>query len=80
MSTRALPSLAHALGVAPDLDATLVALGEALLDGDRSALLALFRFDGRKQLLKDRLTPIGDKVSARLSIRPSITCRRPYAR
>lgn len=63
MSTRALPSLAHALGVAPDLDAALVALGEALLDGDRSALLALFRFDGRKQLLKDRLTPIGDKVS-----------------
>ena len=63
MSTRALPSLAHALGVAPDLDATLVALGEALLDGDRSALLALFRFDGRKQLLKDRLTPIGDKVT-----------------
>lgn len=63
MSTRALPSLAHALGVAPDLDATLVALGEALLDGDRSALLALFRYDGRRQLLKDRLTPIGDKVT-----------------
>lgn len=63
MSTRALPSLAHALGVAPDLDATLVALGEALLDGDRSAILSLFRYDGRRQLLKDRLTPVGDKVT-----------------
>jgi len=63
MSTRALPSLAHALGVAPDLDATLVALGEALIDGDRSAILALFRYDGRRQLLKDRLTPVGDKVT-----------------
>ncbi len=63
MSTRALPSLAHALGVAPDLDAALVGLGEALTDGDRSALLALFRYDGRRQLLKDRLTPVGDKVT-----------------
>ncbi len=63
MSTRALPSLAHALGVAPDLDATLVALGEALVDADRSALLALFRYDSRRQLLKDRLTPVGDKVT-----------------
>jgi len=63
MSTRALPSLAHALGVAPDLDAALVALGEALTDGDRSAMLALFRYDGRRQLLKDRLTPVGDKVT-----------------
>ncbi|MGH7710814.1 MAG: hypothetical protein ACREOG_05995, partial [Gemmatimonadaceae bacterium] len=63
MSTRALPSLAHALGVAPDLDAALVALGEALTDGDRSALLSLFRYDGRRQLLKDRLTPVGDKVT-----------------
>ncbi|MGQ0639312.1 MAG: GAF domain-containing protein [Gemmatimonadaceae bacterium] len=63
MSTRALPSLAHALGVAPDLDAGLIALGEALIDGDRTALLALFRYDGRRQLLKDRLTPVGDKVT-----------------
>ena len=63
MSTRVLPSLAHALGVAPDLDAALVALGEALVDGDRSAVLALLRYDGRRQLLQDRLTPIGDKVT-----------------
>lgn len=32
------------------------------MDGDRSAILALFRYDGRRQLLKDRLTPVGDKV------------------
>ncbi|MGQ0539074.1 MAG: GAF domain-containing protein [Gemmatimonadaceae bacterium] len=63
MSTRALPSLAHALGVAPDLDAAVLALGEALADGDRSAILALFRFDARKQLLRDRLTPSGDKLT-----------------
>jgi len=63
MSTRALPSLAHALGVAPDLDSALVGLGEALMDGDRSAILCLFRYDGRRQLLKDRLTPLGDKVT-----------------
>jgi len=63
MSTRALPSLAHALGVAPDLDSALVGLGEALMDGDRSAILSLFRYDGRRQLLKDRLTPVGDKVT-----------------
>ena len=63
MSTRALPSLAHALGVAPDLDSALVGLGEALMDGDRSAILCLFRYDGRRQLLKDRLTPVGDKVT-----------------
>ncbi len=63
MSTRALPSLAHALGVAPDLDSALVGLGEALMDGDRSAIVCLFRFDGRRQLLKDRLTPVGDKVT-----------------
>ncbi|MBV6520856.1 MAG: hypothetical protein MNPFHGCM_00975 [Gemmatimonadaceae bacterium] len=57
MSPRALPSLAHALGVAPDLDAALIALGEALADGDRSAVLALVRYDGRKGLLRERLCP-----------------------
>ena len=34
MSTRSLPSLAHALAVAPDLDAALVALDEAQLGAD----------------------------------------------
>ncbi|MFN8581852.1 MAG: GAF domain-containing protein [Gemmatimonadaceae bacterium] len=57
MSTRALPSLAHALAVAPDLDAALVALGEALADSDRSAILGLVRYDGRRALFQDRASP-----------------------
>jgi hypothetical protein len=62
MSTRSLPSLAHALGVAPDLDAALVALGESLTEADRSAMLGLIRYDGRKEMLRDRLTPSGGHV------------------
>ena len=62
MSTRALPSLAHALSVAPDIDATLIALGEALIDSDRSATLGLVRFDGRHAILRERLTPQGGTV------------------
>lgn len=60
--SRALPSLAHALAVAPDLNAALVALGEALVDTDRSAILALFRYDGRREMLRERLTPAGGHV------------------
>ncbi|MCC7322568.1 MAG: hypothetical protein IT358_01965, partial [Gemmatimonadaceae bacterium] len=47
MSIKSLPSLAHALSVAPDLDAALVALGEALAESDRSAIVSVFRYDGR---------------------------------
>jgi hypothetical protein len=64
MSTRNLPSLAHALSVAADLDAALVALGEALADVDRSALLGLLRYDARHEILRDRLTPNGGRVSS----------------
>lgn len=60
--SRSLPSLAHALTVAPDLNAALVALGEALADTDRSAVLSLFRYDGRREMLRDRLTPSGTNV------------------
>lgn len=60
--SRALPSLAHALTVSPDLNAALVAMGEALMDGDRSAVLALLRYDGRKEILRERLTPTGGRV------------------
>ena len=62
MSIRSLPSLAHALSVAPDLDASLVALGEALAEADRSALVSLFRYDGRRDMMRERLTPSGDHV------------------
>jgi hypothetical protein len=60
--SRSLPSLAHALGLAPDLDAALIALGESLTEADRSAVLALIRYDGRRDLLRDRLTPTGGQV------------------
>ena len=63
MSTRNLPSLAHALSVAPDYDAALVALGEGLADVDRTALLGLLRYDARKEMLRERLTPSGGRVS-----------------
>lgn len=62
MPPRTLASLAHALSAAPDLDATLVALGEALSDVDRAAQLALVSFDARKGLMWERLTPIEGKV------------------
>ncbi|MCC6319432.1 MAG: GAF domain-containing protein [Gemmatimonadaceae bacterium] len=62
MTPRSLPSLAHALSVAPDLDAALVALGEALVEADRTAVLGLLRYDGRRSLLRDRLTPSGGQV------------------
>lgn len=62
MSIRSLPSLAHALSVAPDLDAALVALGEALAEADRSATVSVFRYDGRRDMLRERLTPAGDHV------------------
>jgi hypothetical protein len=62
MPPRTLGSLAHALAAAPNLDAALVALGEGLADIDRSAFLALLRYDGRREMLVDRLTPSGGTV------------------
>lgn len=62
MSARPLPALAHALGVAPDLDAALVALGEALADSDRTAQLGVLRYDARRAMLRERLTPAGGQV------------------
>ncbi|HUO52638.1 MAG TPA: GAF domain-containing protein [Gemmatimonadaceae bacterium] len=63
MPPRTLASLAHALGAAPDLDAALVALGESLAEVDRFAIVSLFTFDARRQLLRERLTPDGSTVS-----------------
>ncbi|MBL8958737.1 MAG: GAF domain-containing protein [Gemmatimonadetes bacterium] len=63
MSTRSLPSLAHALSVAPDLEAALVALGESVVEADRTAVLSLLRYDGRRSILRDRLTPSGGQVA-----------------
>jgi hypothetical protein len=63
MPPRTLASLAHALSVAPDLDAALVALGEALAEVDRSAHVALLRYDGRREMLRERLTPAGGHIN-----------------
>ena len=62
MPPRTLASLAHALSVAPDLDAALVALGEALAEVDRTSTGALLRYDGRREMLSDRLTPAGGGI------------------
>ena len=62
MPPRTLASLAHALGGASDLDAALVALGEGLAELDRGAHLALLRYDGRREMLRERLTPNGGRV------------------
>ncbi|HEU4642006.1 MAG TPA: GAF domain-containing protein [Gemmatimonadaceae bacterium] len=62
MPPRTLASLAHALGAASDLDAALVALGEALAEVDRSAHLCLLGFDARRQLLREKLSPNGGHV------------------
>ena len=63
MPPRTLATLAHALSVAPDLDAALLALGDALSEVDRFAKIALVRFDARRAMLVDRLMPTGDTVS-----------------
>src|SRR5215469_3479913 len=63
MPPRTLGSLAYALAAAPTLDIALVALGEGLAEVDRSAHLALLRYDGRRQMLVDRLTPAGGRVT-----------------
>ena len=63
MAPRTLASLAHALSVAPDLDDALVALSEGLAEIDRSAHLALLRYDGRRELLADRLTPHDGRIN-----------------
>ncbi|HEX2780925.1 MAG TPA: GAF domain-containing protein, partial [Gemmatimonadaceae bacterium] len=62
MPPRTLASLAHALSVAPDLDGALVALGEGLAEIDRASHVALLRYDGRREMLSDRLTPSGGEI------------------
>lgn len=63
MAPRTLASLAHALSVAPDLNAALVALGEGLGEVDRAAQLALLHYDGRRDMLSERLAPAGGSVA-----------------
>jgi len=62
MAPRSLASLAHALGATSDLDGALVALAECLAEMDRGASMALLRYDGRQEMLRERLTPIMGRV------------------
>src|SRR5260221_5359867 len=63
MPPRTLATLAHALSVAPDLDASLLALAEALTEFDRIAQVVLVRYDARRDMIVDRLAPQGDVVT-----------------
>jgi hypothetical protein len=63
MPPRTLATLAHALSVAPDMDGALLALADAVSDVDRFAKIALVRFDARRDMLVDRLLPLGDVVA-----------------
>jgi hypothetical protein len=64
MPPRTLATLAHALSVASDVDAALLALAEALAEVDRFAQIALVRYDARREMLVDRLMASGDSVVA----------------
>ncbi|HET9799910.1 MAG TPA: hypothetical protein VFP90_18070, partial [Gemmatimonadaceae bacterium] len=62
MPPRTLATLAHALSVSPDVEAALLALGDALAEIDRFAQIALVRYDARREMLVDRLMASGDSV------------------
>lgn len=62
MPPRSLASLAHALGATADLDGALIALGECLAELDRGASIALVHYDARRDMLRERLTPVGADV------------------
>lgn len=83
MPPRTLSSFAHALSVASDLDAALLSLAEALADVDRLAHIALLRFDERRQMIVDRLSP-GDGIVTRAQVETTFdhlpnTIRLPVA-
>lgn len=63
MPPRTLATLAHALSVAQDLDAILLALADALAEVDRFAQVSLVRYDARRSMLVDRLVPAGASVT-----------------
>lgn len=71
MAPRTLATLATVLSNARDADAALTLLQHEASDIDRSAQLALFVCDSRRQLITERLNPAGDTVS-RLPLNVSI--------
>ena len=64
MPPRTLASLAHALTVAGNRDSALRALGEALVEVDRYAHLALVAYDGRRGMLLERALVAGARTDS----------------
>jgi hypothetical protein len=71
MAPRTLANLATVLSNARDADAALTLLQHEAADIERSAQLALFVCDSRRQLITERLNPSGDTVT-RLPLNISI--------
>ena len=71
MAPRTLATLATVLSNARDADAALTLLQHEAGDIDRAAQLALFVCDSRRQLITERLNPVGDTVT-RLPLNVSI--------
>ncbi|MGI9042751.1 MAG: hypothetical protein ACR2GK_01355 [Gemmatimonadaceae bacterium] len=63
MAPRTLATLATVLSAARDPDAALTLLHHEVMDVERSAQLALFICDSRRQLITERLNASGDVVS-----------------
>ena len=63
MAPRTLANLATVLSNARDADAALTLLQHEAADIERSAQLALFVCDSRRQLITERLNPSGDTVT-----------------
>jgi hypothetical protein len=62
MAPRTLATLATVLSAARDADAALTLLQHEVADMERSAQLALYICDSRRQLIVERLNPVGDTV------------------
>ena len=63
MAPRTLANLANVLSTARDADAALTLLHHEAMDIERSAQLALYICDSRRQLVIERLSPSGDTVA-----------------
>lgn len=63
MAPRTLATLATVLSAARDADAALTLLTHEAADIERSAQLVLFICDSRRQLITERLNPVGDTVT-----------------
>src|SRR5688500_12944422 len=63
MAPRTLATLATVLSSARDADAALTLLHHEAADMERSAQLALFICDSRRQMITERLSPVGEAIA-----------------